>query len=467
MLVWRKLFSDIGAVAGATIVLALVGAAATIALAHLLSVEQFGKVSILILAFNLTSTFDAVRPVTIYFANRYVNQPQETFACIFWLNAWIGGTLAVALTGVAFASSIEILQSSEIICLAGVFLLALIHSTYWGWADAHGLVARTALIRSLTLIVVYVAFVLLAASGKGGMAYALVLLAATAVMLTSCWWLCHSRQLAIGVSRPDLSIMKSIGAEVRRSMQFNIATLILATTDRLAIYSISGSRMLGIYSGHFDLATKPMALLRAVQSALNPHLTRAVADNKDIFPMVASATKVLFGALSVAVWIAVYFRESITRMLLGSDYVPYAEVFAAVVIAQCFVLLGYSSNLFLNSFGDFRVQKTYYSFAAVAMLLLVVPATYVVGLTGVAITYLVVRTVDVCLLIAAVRTLGREAIKPRVVLIAGTWCGAGLSAWLQLPGACLAFSTLHLVILWCVRLTRPSTCNVGRLATSR
>jgi O-antigen/teichoic acid export membrane protein len=451
LLVWRKLFSDIGAVAGATIVLALVGAAATIALAHLLPVEQFGKVSILLLAFNLTSTFDAVRPVTIYFANRYVNQPQETFACIFWLNAGIGGTLAVALTGVAFATSIEILQRGEVMCLAGVFLLALLHSAYWGWADAHGLVAGTALIRSLTLIVVYVAFVL----------------AATAVMLTSCWWLCHSRQLATGVSRPNSSIMKAIGAEVRRSMQFNIATLILATTDRLAIYSISGSRMLGIYSGHFDLATKPMALLRAVQSALNPHLTRAVADNKDIFPLVASATKVLFGALSVVVWIAVFFRESITRVLLGSDYVSHAEVFAAVVLAQCFVLLGYSSNLFLNSSGDFRVQKTYYSFAAVAMLLLVVPATYMVGLTGVAIVYLVVRTVDVGLLRAAVRTLGRDAITPKIVLTAVTWCGAGLSAWLQLPGACLAFSTLHLVMLWCFRLTRPSACDGSRLATSR
>lgn len=467
MLIWRKVFGDIGAVAGATVVLALVGAAGTVALAHLLPVEQFGKVSVLLLAFNLTSTFDAVRPVTIYFANRYAGHPQETFASIFWLNAGIGSTLGLALIFIAFVSPLEILGRGELMCLAGIFVLAFLQSAYWGWADAHGLAARTALIRALIMIVVYIAFVLLATSGKGGVEYALVLLAATAVTLSACWWICRTNQLAIGASRPNQLIMRSIGAEVRRCMQFNLATLVLATTDRLAIYAINGSRMLGIYSGHFDLATKPMALMRAVQSALNPHLTHAVAKKEDIFPIVGVTTKMLFGALSLAVWAVMLFRESLTRVLLGPDYVAHADVFAVVVLAQCFVLLGYSSTLLLNSIGDFRAQRTYYSYAAVTMVLLVVPTTYVVGLTGVAVVYLVVRAVDVGLFYTAARIVGREVIASRILFTAMTWCGGSVAAWLQTTAACLAFGALLLIVLWRLQLTRSCISEAVRASASR
>lgn len=453
-MIWRKLISDIGSVTGATVLLALVGAGATIILARLLPVDQFGRVSVLLLIFNLTSTFDAVRPVTIFFANRHRDRARETFASIFWIDAAIGGSLALSILCLAFAVPIDLLGRSELVCIAGVFMLFFLHSAYWGWADAHGLVASTALVRGLGMSGVYLIFVVLAANESQGLGYALALLVAAALMLFATWWVCRSHRLVTRAQRPSSQMMKLIAIEVRRSMQFNLATLVLATTDRLAVYTVSGSQALGIYSGHFDLATKPMALVRAAQAATNPHATQAAARNEDIFPVIATTTKFLFLALSGGVWTAIMLREWVTNTLLGPHYSQHADVFAILILAQCFVLFGYSSALLLNASGNFLAQKRYYSAAAVTMLAFAFPAMQVGGLIAISITYLIVRLVDVGLLLSATRALGRRMLLGRALLAGGLWLSASAAAWTQSAILCVAFSAALLVLLWRIPLTR-------------
>lgn len=454
MLVQRKLFGDIGAGVGATLVLSLVGAASTIALARLLTVEQFGKVSVLLLAYNLTSTFDAVRPVTIYFAQRLTDKPRETFASIFWLDAGIGGVLGLILACAALVAPQIYFERAELLCLAGVFVLFFMQSAYWGWADAHGLVAATAMVRAFIMILVYIAFVALAAGGIGGVGYAMVLLIATASTFWAFWWICRSRNLVTTVAEPEPAILRAIGAEVRRCMQFNFATLVLATTDRIAISLFGGPRSLGLYCGHFELATKPMALARAVQSALTPHITQAAASKSDIFQTFALGTKAVFGVLSLTAWGAMLLRDWLTRILLGPEYSTYQDVFAAVVLAQCFVLLGFASALLLNSIGDFRLQKTYYLLAAAAMLLLAFPAAHLAGVFGVSIVYLVVRTVDVWLLHSALHSIGRTVVTQKALAVAAAWCGASCAAWFGNFVGSLACGSLFLAMMFGWELTQ-------------
>jgi O-antigen/teichoic acid export membrane protein len=460
----RQLFGDIGTGVGASIILALAAAFSTVALARFLTIEQFGKVSVLLLAFNLTSTFDAVRPVTIYFANRFSNQPQQTFASIFWINAGIGGILSSLLTLAAFIAPQNIFQRFELLCLAGVYMLFFLQSAYWGWADAHGLVARTAMIRALGMMLVYVAFVAFAAVGMEDNKYVLILVVATASMLGGLAWICHSRNLVRVVVRPDPIIMRAIATEVRRCMQFNLATLVLATVDRMAISFHGGPRSLGLYSGNFDLATKPMALARAVQSALNPHITRAVASKSEVFEVFAYGTKAVFGLTSLTVWGALLLREPLTHLLLGPGYDGYQDVFAAVILAQCFVLLGYASALLLNSIGDFRLQKTYYLIAASVMIVIAFPAAQVMGAIGVAVAYLIVRTVDLWLFHSALRAVSQHVLGPKVFLVAIVWCSASLWAWLHVPILCCACSTLFVVLLWRWEFTQTFTQQPKALA---
>lgn len=437
--------------------LAIAAAVSTVVLARVLPVERFGKVSVLLLAYNLTSVFDAVRPVTLYFANRHADRPEATFASIFWLNAGIGAALGAALGGAALLGPVQLFGSAELLCLAAAFTLFFLQSTYWGWADAHGLVARTALARAVIMTLVYGAFVALAIAGADGLSYALVLLGATAFTLALFWRMCRSQPWGARIGRPDRALLHLIGVEVRRYMQFSLATLVLATMDRIAASAHGGSRALGLYSGHFDLATKPMALVRALQTALNPHVTRAAVGKSDVFPALGLGTKALFVALSLGAWTAVLLRDPLTELLLGQSYVEQQDVFALVALAQCFVLLGYASALLLNAIGDFRLQRNFYSIAALAMLVISFPAVQLAGILGVAAAYLLVRTVDVWLLLGALRRVGRSAIATRVVLAAIVWCAASAAAWSRVPWVCAVCAALFAVLLWRWQLTRPAS----------
>jgi O-antigen/teichoic acid export membrane protein len=210
-----------------------------------------------------------------------------------------------------------------------------------------------------------------------------------------------------------------------------------------------------------------MALMRAVHSALTPHITRAAASKSDVFPTFGFGTKVAFGVVSIAAWGAMLLREWLTHMLLGSEYGTYQDVFAAVVLAQCFVLLGHASALLLNSVGDFRLQKTYYVFAAAVMLLLAFPVAYFTGVFGVAVVYLIVRTVDVWLLHAALRTVGRKILTSKVLAAATAWCGASLAAWLNEPVGCFTCGTIFVVMLWRWKLTHSFAQRSDCLAVAQ
>jgi O-antigen/teichoic acid export membrane protein len=271
----RRILLDIGAGTGAVSVLALVVLVSTLLLARVLSIEQFGKISVLLLLFNLTSVFDAVRPVTIYFANYYASDRTSVYASILWLNSLIGLSLGTVIAVVAFSVPFQLFSRAELLCLAGVFVFFFPQSAYWGWADAHGLVRRTAIARAALMAAVYLGFLALALTGAEGFSYSLVLLIASASGLALFWNLCRSRGLIGKLEWPDRTLVARIGSEVGRYMQFNLASLVLATVDRVAISTQTGTRQLGLYSGHFEIATKPVALIRAIQNVLNPHLTKA------------------------------------------------------------------------------------------------------------------------------------------------------------------------------------------------
>jgi O-antigen/teichoic acid export membrane protein len=425
----RRVLVDLGAGTAATIGLALVVFVSTLVLARTLPVAEFGRISLLLLLFSLTSVFDAVRPVTIYFVNRYPADRQAVYTATFAANVVIGITLGSLITAAAALTENEVLGAGELLCLSGAFVLFFVQSAFWGWADAHRFVARTSLTRAALMAFVYSAFVLLAWLNVRGVAYAAVLLLVSAIGCLAYWLICRTGGLIVSFRRPSRELVLTIGREIRRYMRFNLATLVLATVDRLAVAMQAGPHALGLYSAHFEFATKPIALARSVQGILNPHLTKAAADRLDIYPIWGRLTKLVFFVVSLGAWFSVTFRESLVAAVLGQSYSPSADVFGILILAQCFVVLGYACALLLNPVGDFRLQERYYIVAAAGMAILILPAAALAGITGVAVVYLSVRTVDVFLLWAAVTHSGRRLRPLGVSVIGSMWCLTSYAAW--------------------------------------
>jgi O-antigen/teichoic acid export membrane protein len=449
----RRLINDLGAGTATTVFLAVVVFVSTIALVRILSVEQFGRISLILLLFNLASVFDAVRPVTIYFANRFVEERGSVLNTVLLLDIGIGSMLAAVVAAFSVFFPLAVLSRVDLLCLAIGFFFFFLQSAYWGWADAHGLVARTVIMRSILLAGLYAAYVLLAFTGADDVWYGLVLVVVSASGLFSFWFLCHKHRLLTRISVPDMKLARRIGREVTRYVQFNIATLVLATSDRFAITNYLWERSLGLYSGCFELATKPMAFARSAQTVLNPHLTRAAATGLDLFSLWARTTKIAFVLASIGAWLAAFLREILVPLVLGEPYGVAEDVFGIVVLAQPFVVLGYACALFLNAYGNFQLQRMFYSFAAVFMVLGAWLAASWSGIILVACVYATTRTVDLWLLLAAVKSTRRALKISLLVLVCSVWCFTTALAWIGSAWPMLGGIAVFSVLMLRLRLT--------------
>jgi O-antigen/teichoic acid export membrane protein len=237
-------------------------------------------------------------------------------------------------------------------------------------------------------------------------------------------------------------------------MQFNLATLVLATADRAAIATQAGPQSLGWYSAHFELATRPVGFARAIQVVLNPHMTHAVAQCTDVFPLWVKYTKIVFLVTSFGAWSATLFRDNLAFWILGPQYTETADIFGIVMLAQCFVVIGYACALLLNSFGDFRLQQRYYVGAAITMALAVMPTVSIGGITSVALLYFAVRGVDILLLYATLRQVGRKVLAFRTLITVTLWVATSGFAWRGESVLVMAGGVLLAFIMICTPLTR-------------
>jgi hypothetical protein len=120
------------------------------------------------------------------------------------------------------------------------------------------------------------------------------------------------------------------------------------------------------------------------------------------------------------------------------------------------VVLGYACTLLLNSTGDFRLQKNYYTAAAAVMGIAVFPAVKLAGIVAVAAVYLVVRTVDVWLLLAAVKRAGRQIKRAHVLVLVLVWLLTGYAAWAAEPLLIVAGAVLFGSFLLRTTLSYPA-----------
>jgi O-antigen/teichoic acid export membrane protein len=160
--------------------------------------------------------------------------------------------------------------------------------------------------------------------------------------------------------------------------------------------------------------------------------------------------------ISTGAWGATVFRDELVSWTLGAQYAETSNVFAVVALAQCFVVLGYACALLLNSVGDFRLQQRYYVWAAIAMVLAVVPAASLYGVVAVALVYFAVRGVDLLLLWSAVLHAGRRVRMSRTMSVCAVWATTSFLAWFGEPVLVIGGGVLMAVMMFRVPLTLPA-----------
>ena len=165
----------------------------------------------------------------------------------------------------------------------------------------------------------------------------------------------------------------------------------------MAIGAVLGNTQVGLYSAPYEFATKPAALVRGLAQVLYPGAVRLSKEGGsiDAYWVRVSAPLVLLAITGCA--IVICLRDPLIALLLGPSYARSADVFGILVLSFWMVTFGYAANVYLNTKGDFVMQRRFYDWAAGCMLIGLLPAIYLAGIEGVACLYTLVRCVDLAL----------------------------------------------------------------------
>jgi PST family polysaccharide transporter len=374
---------------------AIAGVLAIGALARLLSVEEFGRIAILLAVANAIAIFEGLRPVVVYeVANSRLSWDALFLAArrITFVTAGLLGLAAFIVTGGVSAIGFSWIES----LVAGFMVCAFFGAVFfWSFLDADGETAFSGGVRGLAWICLYASFVLLAMLGSSFSSYLVALTVMNAVLAV----VYRQRLLGRHVLPDWRSVSPDAVALLLRPALQNVATNVSAVTisisDRLVIGTMLGAGPAGLYSGASEFATKPTALLRAVAQVLYPRAALLATQP----PMLDRAWRLLttFAVLLAfsGTTVVILLREALVTILLGDRYAPAAGVFAILCAAFTMSVMGYAAVIYLNARGDFTTQRRLYGIAAVAMLFALIVVTPRWGVEGVAWTYFAARSVDV------------------------------------------------------------------------
>jgi O-antigen/teichoic acid export membrane protein len=415
------------------VAVALAGASATWVMARHLSVEQFGRVALVLAIVNAVGILEGLRPVVIFHAHR----GEFTWAALYRSArriAHITGGVVFALALLA-GLSVERLGLTlwQTLIVATTMMLFFTLALYWAFLDADGHVAFTGALRGVMWVAVYCAFAWLAFTGASFTAYLLALLAMNVALGAIYYWrLSRDHDL-----HPPFEGDGRTGWLYRLALEnvrLNVSAVTMGVSDRLAIGATLGSSQVALYSAPYEFATKPIAFIRGVAQVLYPSAVRLSKESGSIDAQWLRLTIPIVLLAASGCGLVVCVREELVVLLLGSKYIDSADVFGLLAMTFWVITFGYAANIYLNTHGDFQTQRRFYDWAAALMLVGLAPAVYLGGIEGVAALYLLVRSVDLLLGARVMRT-------------------AGARTWWTARGAFVAAAVLAgLVAAWCESL---------------
>ena len=406
---------------------AVAGVFSMLFMARWMPAAEFGRFSLILLAFNAIAAFDGVRPVMVFLGAQDGNLGARVRA---------GGAVAIA-TGVTvgFATFLvariilsEQLDPVESALLAIGLALYFPMSCFWGALDSQKETAFTGGLRSAAWICAYGASLAGAAVSVGLIWYLSIFCAMNVALLTA-YAVRFYRRYATRNANGEPGLGATIVHAAWNTVLFNFGALVLASVDRLVLGWSAGSAQLGLYSAVYELTTKPAALLRVFAAIFYPEAARLQTDVQSLARYWLNGIRIGFSLVYSAVCVVVFFRAQFTELLLGERFASAADPFGLLALGFVLVMIGYFCGIALNALGDFESSRKAYSTAALAMLAAAWPMVTTWDMVGAAALYLAARTVDLAVLWITMRKLGQAFSISRAAVMAILFSATATFAW--------------------------------------
>ena len=408
---------------------AVAGLLATATMARLMDPAAFGLVSIALLVANAASILEGMRPVVVLEVNRGVLRWEDVFFATHMLARCLGGVAAtLTLVGGLFIGRLG-LDPIQTCAFAASLACYFLSTTYWSLLDADGNTAVTGAARGGMWIMVYGLFAGLAAWHAATTTYFLVLLAANGAVLFFLRQRLRSYRRVPRARLPTLPAARALYRAALNNISFNVAAVTLGSADRLAVAGLLGYAAVGRYSAMYDIATKPIALVRALASVIYPAAVHSRFGGGEFERQWRVVTIAIMVLSTVAAVIAVLLREWLVGLVLGARYAAGADVFGVVVGAFWASAVGYCANIYLYTTGDFATPARVYAVVAAIMLLALVPVISVFGMIGAACVYAATRLVDVTMLMIVLRRMSLPWVSAQGALNTAVMTAAFVCAW--------------------------------------
>jgi O-antigen/teichoic acid export membrane protein len=454
----RNVMASLVAVA----ITAVTGVVALGLLAHLLTPEEFGALSLILVLFNFFVFFDGSRAVVVRLWHRHPGDRP----IILGSSLMISSSIALLLT-FACAALIQmyfgLLPAATAVTLGIAIGLHFPGAVLWGVLDAQERVGFTALLRAVAWASAYVGFVVFAAMRLSLQAYAITLVIMNAVLLVvmamAAW------RSGCRLAMPRRGILWVYLRNSLRMLVFNIFAAIITAWDRLVLAKLMPISTLGFYSLQVELGIRGRVLVNGISRVLYPRFCRQ-AESEPIGSVIAGWMpwiRVFMVLMTLICLLIITWSEPLLALYAGPAYAEYHYVLQVVLAMLPINALGILAIVVQRADLDFSSQPVAYGVAVIFGLLAVYPLVSRFGLQGALIVYCILRLGDlfVALMVATnTRQAGVSWWK-----IAATGCVYSAMITLQLAdrvgwswivalalvGLLLKPSDIRLVMCWAQR----------------
>ena len=366
-----------------------------------LTPSEFGHLSIILMFFTLSSAFDGLRPVIIYYYPRYELKRAAfvyTLGCLGWIMGIVAGAITASIMFFAFSEQLTIV---EITLLSGATVIYFPMTVRWAMLDAREKVGFTALSRAFMWLALYLSFVLYAGIGAHFYVYSASLLCMNIALFS--FFFFSGKEKNGSEKRVDWNLLKQVAAKSKQYLFFQILVYGISFIDRMTLARLYPIAVLGYYTPQYELGTRSTIFLRIFNSVLYPRFSRLVSEGHDslVREYWLITTKVVFVFFSSVVWITVAWADVIVRVYAGPDYQQYSFVLQMIMFGVLMNLPGYFASLLLNSFGDFKQQGKFYLFGIIVGVVFAYPLIKMWGMFGASLTFVSMRVVDMLLFMRA------------------------------------------------------------------
>ncbi len=398
----KRLFAAVSVNLLSSVIAAVAGLGATAFMARQMSIDEFGRILLLLTVATAFAIFEGQRPVVIHRVAAGTGGSGALFHTAARVNALMVLVTITCLIGALAAGAAADLPLVADIALAVTVVVFFVAMQYWSFLDAEQDTIFTGLIRSICWIFLYLSFSIAAFLGLG-LAYYTIALLAMHVLLAGIFWL-RFRWLGLAHKYGRENWGEGCDDLLRPAISniiFNGCAVTINVADRMIVGSILGARPAGLYSGPSELALRAVGLVRAGVQVVLPWAARQSKSDQQRYWLFSVAAILI--AVGTGASILLLGREPIAGFLLGPAFLETGDLLGIFGIGIVFSTLGYACIVQFNAHGDFSTQRRLYVVAAIVLVSAAAWGAIEGKLIYVAMAYLLARSVDLALLAILLR----------------------------------------------------------------